>query len=284
MKQKALAKLQRQSNFKSLKRSGNMGLDLKGKVALITGSTKGIGRTIALKFSENGADVIINGRSKEDGMKTVKKIKDMGRQAIFEKADVTLYAEVKEMVDRILKKMPRIDILIASGGVMSRGKVMTAPSFFKEIDPDTYMDFFNSQYFSRLYCIRAVLDQMVEKKSGKIVLISTDAGRWPTPGESLPGGAGAALVMSTKVLAGEFARWGIRINTISTTVTRDTPGIEHVGSYGAAGKIFQRAMERQPFPISSNDIAETALFLASEASDQITGQIISVNGGLCFPG
>ncbi|MDY6855404.1 MAG: SDR family oxidoreductase [Thermodesulfobacteriota bacterium] len=261
-----------------------MSLDLKGKIALITGSTKGIGKTIALKFSKNGADVIINGRSEENGMKTVDSIKDMGRQAIFEKADVTVYAQVKEMVDRILKKIPKIDILVASGGVVSSGKVMTAPSFFKEIDPSTYIDFFNSQYFSRLYCIRAVLDHMVERKSGKIILISTDAGRWPTPGESLPGGAGAALVMSTKVLAGEFARWGIRINTISTTVTRDTPGIEHVGSYGTVGKIFQRAMQRQPFPITSNDIAQTALFLASQESDQITGQIISVNGGLCFPG
>ncbi len=255
-----------------------MGTDLKGKVALITGSTGGIGRVIALKFSENGAAVIINGRTPESGAETVNEIKGLGGNATFEKADISVYGEVKEMVDRALVKMPQIDILVVSGG-----GVLTNPNFFMEIDPDTYIDFINSQYFSRLYCVRAVLDHMVERKRGKIVLIGTDAGRWPTPGETLPGGAGAALVMTTKVLAGEIARWGIRINTISTTVTGDTPSLDNV-FHGPAAKIFKRAMERQPFPITTNDIAEAALFLASKASDQITGQTLSVNGGLCFPG
>lgn len=261
-----------------------MGADLKGKVALVTGSNGGIGRAIALKFSENGADLIINGRSPEPGMETVNKITEMGGRAIFEQADITVYDQVKAMVERSLKKMDKIDILVVSGGVASRGKPMTAPNFFREVDPGTYMEFINSQYLSRLYCVRAVLDHMIERKSGKIVLLGTDAGRWPTPGESLPGGAGAALVLTTKVLASEFARWGIRINTISTTVTRDTPGIDWVLSGGPAAKIFQKAMKKQPFPLRANDLAEAALFLASEASDQITGQSLSVNGGLCFPG
>jgi len=93
-----------------------MGTDLKSKVALITGSSKGIGKAIALKFAENEADVVINGRSPDAGMETVNKIKDMGRHAIFEKADVPVYNEVKEMVDRVLKKMKKIDILVVSGG------------------------------------------------------------------------------------------------------------------------------------------------------------------------
>jgi len=262
-----------------------MSAALEGKIALITGSSKGIGRAIALTFAKNGADVIINGRSPDDGIELVKKIEEMGRRAIFEKGDITVYDEMKDMVDRVLERMPRIDILVVSGGVISGGKnVMTAPNFFKEIDPKKYIDFFNSQYFSRLFCVKAVLDHMVERKSGKIVLITTDAGRWPTPGESLPGGAGAALVLSTKVMAGEFARWGIRVNALATTVTRDTPGMDLVDSFGPAAKIFKKAMEKQPFPIMSNDIAEAVLFLASDVSNQITGQTLSVNGGLCFPG
>ncbi|MFH2011911.1 MAG: SDR family oxidoreductase [Pseudomonadota bacterium] len=258
--------------------------DLKGKVALITGSSKGIGRAIALKFAENGCDVVINGNSADSGMEVVNKIKDMGRHAIFEKANIIQYNEVKDMVDRVLEKMPKIDILVASGGVISDGKVVTLPKFFREIDPVDYIHFINSQYFSRLYSIKAVLDHMIERGKGKIVLLGTDAGRWPTLGEALLGGAAAALVLTTKVLAGEFARWGIRINTISTTVTKDTPSVAPAFTCGHVAKIFQRAMEKQPFPISANDIAEAALFLASEASDQITGQTLSVNGGLCFPG
>ena len=256
-----------------------MKVDLEGKVAIITGSSTGIGKAIAARFSENGADVVINGRSQESGEVVVNEIKDMGGNAFFEKADITIYNEVKEMIARVLTKMTKIDILVVSGGASH-----ITPNFFREIDPNTYIDFVNSQYLSRLYCIRAVLDHMIENKSGKIVLIGTDAGRWPTPVESLVGGAGAALVMTTKVLASEFSKWGIRVNTISTTMTKDTPSVNRTASFGAASKIFKRAMEKQPFPISTNDIAEAALFLVSEASSQITGQILSVNGGLCFPG
>jgi len=256
-----------------------MGSDLQGKVALVAGSSGGIGRAIALKLSENGADIIINGRSPEPGMVVVNKIRDMGREAIFEKADIFVFSEVEDMVSRVLEKMSKIDILVVSGG-----QVLANPNFFREIHPDNYIDFINSLYFSRLYCIRAVLDHMIEKKSGKIILIGTDAGRWPTPCESVAGGAGAALVLTTKVLASEFARWGIRINNISTTMTKDTPAVDVAASFGPAAKIFKRAMERQPFPITTNDVAEAALFLASDVSDQITGQTLSVNGGLCFPG
>lgn len=261
-----------------------MGTDLMGKVALVTGSSKGIGRTIALKFAEHGADVIINGRNPEPGMDTVKKIMDMGRKAIFEKADVMVYNEVKTMVDRALDQMPKIDILVASGGVVTHGDTITTLNFFKEIDPESYIYFFYSQYFSRLYCTRAILDHMIEREYGKIIYITTDAGRWPTPGESLAGGAGAALVLTTKVLARELARWKIRVNAISTTVTRDTEGLELLFSFGPVGKVFEKAMKKQPFPLTSHDLAEAALFLASEASDQITGQTLSVNGGLSFPG
>lgn len=262
-----------------------MGYSLHGKVALITGSSRGIGKNIALKFAENGADVVVNAaRSSEHAEELINAIQKMGRNAIFEQADITIYKEAKEMVDRTLEKMPKIDILVISGGVINRGKFITAPNFFREIDPEMYVDFFYSQYFSRMFCIRAVLDHMIERKYGKIVSISTDAGRFPTPGESMPGGAGAALIQSTKVLASEFSRWGIRINTLATTVTKDTPGMDYIAQCGPAEKIFMRAMERQPFPISSDDIAEAVLFLSSHESDQITGQTLSVNGGLCFPG
>ena len=188
-----------------------MGIDLNGKVALVTGSSTGVGRVIALKFSEYGADVVVNGRSPESGLETVNEIQDMGKRGIFEKADISVFKEVKEMVDRVLMKMYKIDILVVSGGV-THHPTLDGPAFFREIDPDTYWDWMITQYISRLYCVRAVLDHMIERKSGKIVLIGTDAGRWPTPGESLVGGAGAALVLTTKVLASEFARWGIDVN------------------------------------------------------------------------
>lgn len=257
-----------------------MQADLSGKVALITGSTKGIGRDIAVLFAENGADIALNARSEGPASEVIRQIEALGRRAIFEPADIFEYARVKRMVDNVLQQMGRIDILVVSGGATEK----IAPNFFRELDPESYLDFAKSQWISRLYCIRAVLDHLIERRTGKIVLLGTDAGRWPTPGESMPGGAGAALVMSTKVLAQEFARWQIRINTLSTTVTRDTPGLDMVLSASPASKVFRKALERQPFPLMSADVAQATLFLASSASDAITGQTLSVNGGLCFPG
>ncbi|MFC1944266.1 SDR family NAD(P)-dependent oxidoreductase [Chloroflexota bacterium] len=257
-----------------------MQADFSGKVALVTGSSGGIGRAIALKFAESGVDVVINGRHAAPGREVVRQVKGMGGRAVFEKADVMSYRQLQRMVDRVLDRMGRIDILVASGG---RPSQLIGPEFFRETDPADYIDHVKSQWLSRLNCARAVLDHMVERQSGKIIMIGTDGGRVPTPGECLPGGAGAALVMATKVMAAEFARWGIRVNTICVTVTRDTPDLEFALDSPIAN-IMKKALARQPFPTTSADIAEAALFLASAGSDQITGQILSVNGGLSFPG
>jgi len=260
-----------------------MQVDLAGKVALVTGSSYGISKAIALKFAENGSDIVVNARHPEAGMEVVQQIKGMGRQAIFEPADVNKYPEVAQMANNVIQKLGHIDILVASGGRGGEATDPTMMQFFRETDPETYVYWAKSQWLNRLYCVKAVLDHMIDKQAGKIIMIGADAGRWPTPGESMVGGSAAALVMATKVLAAEFAQWQIRINTLCLTVARDTPTISLVLE-GPIGHIFKKALDRQPFPTTSADVAEAALFLASKGADQITGQILSVNGGLCFPG
>lgn len=257
-----------------------MKADLSGKIAMITGSTEGIGKAIALKLAENGADVVINGRHPEAAAEVIREVEKRGRRCIFEKADVNIYDEVKKMADNVLNRWGTIDIMVASGATGD-----PPPLFFHEIDPATYADYFRTRTLTRLYCIKAVLDHMRERQKGKIILITTDAGRIATPGESLNGGAAAALVLMTKALAGEFGRWKIHINTIATTTVMDTPGLEYAKKLDSTGKIFERIAKRMPFwPLQSSDLAEMALFLASEDSDRITGQIFSINGGLSFPG
>jgi 3-oxoacyl-[acyl-carrier protein] reductase len=257
-----------------------MSIDLSGQVALVTGSSQGIGREVALRLADAGADVALNARRRGAVDELVTALRQRGRRAMFAQADIFEYPQVAAMVASVRAEMGRLDILVVSGGSLER----VPGNYFLETDPASYLDYARGQWLSRLYCFRAVAEPMMAQGGGKVVFLGTDAGRWPTPGVCLPGGAGAALVMSTKVLAQEFARHRIRINTVSTTVTQDTPGLTSVLSARAAAKVFEKAMQRQPFPVTSGQIADTVLHLLGPAGDAITGQTWSVNGGLCFPG
>lgn len=259
-----------------------MQANLNGKVAFVAGSTAGVGKAIAIKLARNGADIVLNGRVSASAAGVIKQIEELGRKVIFEKADITEYLEVKQAVGDALEKLHRIDILIASGGISG---ISAAPGFFQNTDPDCYEIFAKAGWWARLYCVRAVLDHMIERRRGKIIIITTDAGRWPTPAECLPGGAGAALIMATKVLAQELARWQIRVNAICLPPIEDTPSYKYVTQLsGSLAHMFKKALAKQPFPVTVEDVAEAALFFSSDESNAITGQILSVNGGLCFPG
>lgn len=259
-----------------------MQANLKNKVALVTGSSRGIGRAIALRFAENGADVVINARNEGPAAEVVDQIRSLGRRAYFEQADIYDYGQVKQMVRNAAREFGKIDIMVANGGAAG-----PPPQFFHQIDPQSYMGCIESHLLTRLYCIRAAIDHMIDREGGKIIAITTDAGRTPTPGESVIGGAAAALVLMTKAIAQEVTRSRIWINTICTTVTRDTPGWEKAMSDDTTYlyKLFKKAEERIPFGMNKpDDIAQLALYLASDDSNQVSGQIFSVNGGLSFPG
>ena len=257
-----------------------MDVNLKGKKALITGSTSGIGQDIAMTLAKNGCDVCFNGRSagKIEGL--ISEIRGMGQNAFFHSGDIWDYGQVQELVNNAYQDLGSIDILVVSGGSLEK----VPGNYFLETDPEKFEDYAKGQWLSRMYVLRAAGPKLIEQDKAKVIFLGTDAGRWPTPGVSLPGGAGAALVMSTKVLAQEFSRHGVRINTLSTTVTQNTPGLENVLKARAAAKVFKKAVEKQPFPVYSRDVAQLALYLASEESDGITGQTFSINGGLSFPG
>ena len=256
-----------------------MQTNLAGKVAFVTGSSKGIGKAIALKLAQNGADVAVNARNAEPAVAVRQEIEKLNRRSLFEAGDICIYDDMKRAVGDILHQWDRLDILVATG---SPG--YPPPSLFHEMDPELYLENFRSRLISRLFPIRAALDHMKDKGNGKIIIITTDAGRVPTPGESLIGAPAAGLVLMTKVLAKEFSRWKIHINTICVSVVMDTPGYDKAVQSGM-GKIFERAAKRMPFyPVMPDDVAEMALFLSSPESDRITGQIFSVNGGLSFPG
>ena len=251
-----------------------------GKVAMITGSTAGIGCEIGRQLAARGATVCFNGRSPGAIEGLLDEIRAMGARAFFYPADVWDYEAVAAMAEQVRTEAGPVDYLVVSGGSLEK----VPGQYFMEIDPKKYVEYANGQWLSRMYVFRAFAPQLMEKEQGRVVFLGTDAGRIPTPGVSLPGGAGAALVMCTKVLAQEFARHGTRINTVSTTVTQGTPGLEKVLAKRAAARVFEKAVRKQPFPVMADDVARTVLHLLSPAADGITGQTISINGGLSYPG
>jgi 3-oxoacyl-[acyl-carrier protein] reductase len=257
-------------------------VDLEGKVAFVTGSSAGIGKAIALELAKSGADIVLNGRHKAPAREVIEEISDLGRKVVFEKADVTDYREIQRAVDDALAKLTKIDILIASGGVRDSGLKCNP---FEKTDPASFVRYAELQWLSRLYCARAVSDHMIARRAGKIIMITTDAGRWPTPIDSLASTAGAAIVMATKNLAKELGRWQIRVNAICLPPIKDTPAFDYAtGSSAALARVFEKAFVEQLFQVTAADVAKVALFFSSDDSNAITGQILSVNGGLCFPG
>lgn len=253
--------------------------NLDGRVALVTGGADGIGKASALKLAKSGADIVIADKNTEAGMKVVSEIKAMGRRAVFQECDLWVYDSVKEMADRAVAEMGKVDILIASGAT-----TVKYAKFFHELDPNDYGGCLNTQQWARLYSIRALLDHMKQLNYGKIVIITSDAGRTATPRESLIGSAAAGLVLMTKALASEFARWQIRVNALCLTVIQDSPAFAAVMAT-EAHHVFKKALERARLGLPTpEDVAEAALFMASPESDRITGQILSINGGLSFPG
>src|SRR4030042_6544579 len=258
-----------------------MRVDLNSKVAFICGSTSGIGRVIALEMARNGADIVLNGRSEESAREALEDIERLGRKVIFEKADLNEYQEIKKGVEDALAKLGKIDILVASGGVTGSG---LKSEFFTKTDPEAYLAY-AKRWAMRLYSVKAVVDHMVQRQQGNILLITTDAGRWPTPAECMAGGMGAATVMATKIFAQRLARWKIRVNAICLKAMEDTPSYNYATRQSESlAAIFKKALAKQPFPVTPEDVANAALFLCPDESNSITGQILSVNGGLSFPG
>lgn len=253
---------------------------LSERVAIITGATSFIGKTIAQKLAGLGAMVIINGRNIKDGERTVEGIKAGGGKACFEQADIFIPGQVQDMADRVFKRFGRIDILVASGA----GASADSPpfKFFKDMDIEDYDKYIRSHWLTRIFAIRSVLPYMIKAKYGKIVTIGTDAGRVATVGESIIGGATAGMMQMSRCLARELGRDGIRINCVAMSYISDAHprwGDELFKTeYGK--NIINGLLKRMLFDVKKKDIAEITAFLSGPESDAITGQTISVNGGL----
>lgn len=260
---------------------------LKGKVILATGSTHGIGKAAILRLAEYGADIIVNGRTEETGQQAVHEVEQRGSRATFIPADVEQYADVAALVERGIREMGHIDAAVVSGA----GAVPPATPFrpFTEHRPEDFVRIAVQHWITKAYVAHALIPHFIERGGGKIVNVVSDAGRTATPGESMLGAGAAAAIQMSKVLARELGRYNIRINTVAVTITdtsqSDPPRGRPSGLESPMmSKISAKIAERRLFPVTGFDVGNAIVYLLGPWSDAVTGQTLSVNGGLSVPG
>lgn len=260
-----------------------MDLGLKGKTAIVTGGASNIGRGIAITLGAEGANVVIADLDEKQAEKTASDIKAAGGKAMAVKVDLTKYDEVEAMVKKVLEELKGIDILVNNIG-------WDTFAFFVETNPELWDKVITLNYKTMLNCCRAVLPHMIEKKSGSVVSIASDAGRVGQPRESVYSGCKGAMIALTKTLARENGRFNIRLNVVSPGGTppasdKDVGELSmHYGRPPQPPPTPERMKEMQRmYPISrtgtAEDVANAVAFLASDRAGLITGQTLSVSGG-----
>ena len=255
-----------------------MKTNLNGKTAIVTGAADGIGKECALHLAASGADIVVADLNLELAQCVAETIKGMGRKAIALRVDLWDYDSVKEMTDKAIAEMGKIELLVASGATTTK-----YAKFVHQYDPKKdFEGVFRTQQWSRLYPIFAVFEHMKGLGYGKIVVITSDAGRTPTPREAFVGACAAGLIVVDKVMAMEWARHGIRVNTLCLTIINNSPAMKSVMATEAE-HIFKKTFERARFGVPEMiDVAEAALYFCSPETDKITGSVFSINGGLSF--
>jgi 2-hydroxycyclohexanecarboxyl-CoA dehydrogenase len=252
-----------------------------GKIALVTGSTGGVGLYAARRMLEGGAHVVINSRTEESGGKALAELRQTFDKVSLAVGDCGEYDQAKSVSEQAAAINGGIDVVVSAGAA---GKVKPMP--FAEMTGEEIAIAYSTRLLPRIYPVHASLPYL-RVRGGSVVMLCTDAGRFPTPGESIMGAVGAGVILMTKTLAKEFARWGIRVNSVAMTLTSDTPSWDRIfASDGFQNHLFDKLNGK--FPLgrapTADEVARVAVFLASEGAAQVTGQTVSANGGLSFGG
>jgi 2-hydroxycyclohexanecarboxyl-CoA dehydrogenase len=250
--------------------------ELNESSALIVGGTAGIGLASARALAVAGVPrIVIVGRNVERGELAAKSIAELGAATHFINGDATdpnAAATVAAEADQVLSG---IDILMCSTAADVR------PELFVNIPTADIARSLTELSLPSMHMASAVLPGMRSRHGGVIVNVASDAAKTATPGESVIGAAKAAIVMFTRTIAIEEKRYGIRANALTPSLVYGTASTERITSDGFSGKLFARAAQQAHLGVpTADDIAALTVFLCSAAAAKLTGQAISVNGGI----
>lgn len=244
--------------------------ELEGKIAIVTGASRGIGRAIALSLAAAGANIVaVYQQNKAMVDELAQELEPLGRVCLAVKADVSIEDDVNALVEQTMAQFGRVDILINNAGITKDGLIMRMKS-------EDWHHVLNVNLSGMFYATKAVTKPMFKQRSGKIVFVTSIIGAIGNAGQSNYSAAKAGVIGFMKSAAKEFASRGIQVNAVApgfidTDMTNKLPD-----------DVKSAYMEQIPLKRFGRveDVAEVVRFLASEKADYITGQVIHVNGGL----
>ena len=243
---------------------------MEGKIAVVTGASRGIGKAIAVKLASKGATVVINYNGSRERAEEVKnEVESAGGKAVIIQCNVADFDACKEFIETVIKEQGRIDILVNNAGITKDGLIMK----MKEEDFDSVL---NVNLKGTFNTIRHSARQMLRQKSGKIINISSVSGILGNAGQANYAASKAGVIGLTKTMARELGSRGITVNAIA-------PGFVDTEMTGVLSEEIRENACRQIILGrfgKPEDIANVAVFLASDKADYITGQVISVDGGM----
>jgi len=242
---------------------------LKDRVALVTGGARGIGQAIAMTFAREGADIVVADVNLEIAQKTALEIEALGRKALALEMDVTNYEKVEEGINKILDKMGKVDILVNNAGITKDNLLLR----MSQADWDAVI---NVNLKGTFNCIKAVTRPMIKQRSGRIISIASIIGLMGNPGQANYAASKAGIIALTKTVAKELASRNINANAVA-------PGFIQTEMTAKLPEDIKKKM-LEAIPLAKlgtpQDVANTCLFLASDESSYITGQVITIDGGM----
>lgn len=244
---------------------------LKDRIALVTGSSRGVGKAVALGFAKNGAHVVVNYSSNEKAAgEVVDAIESMGRNAIAVKADVARKDEVEVLFQRTVDAFGRIDILVNNAG-------FTRPAMMVKMSEEQWDQVLDIHLKAAFLCGQAAANHMKEQQSGKIINVTSVAGLVGTVGQVNYSAAKGGIISLTKSMARELARYHVCANVISLGIVA-TDMTEKIRTDEKLKEIYMNRILLKRFA-EPDDISPAFVFLASDESNYITGQLLCVDGG-----